>query len=244
MSETPNNLASALCAVMRDTPAVGKSGYNAFQKYKYSTESDIFNAVRPHLVEHGIAVMTDIIDVHTEPHGSKGETLYRVMVRYTLMHAASGESASFTAVGQATSKDEKGVYGALTGAAKYAWSKMLLISTDDDPEAIDGQGRRTTSKDAPRQPQGAKNPSEKTTTKGSVPAVTLAQLEEELGKYLGPRDRDRFISKTARATGASDPKAIPANTLAAITRRCQELSPKEASDWLHSKLDEPETEVA
>jgi hypothetical protein len=129
-------IAAALHAVMSKVTYVQKQGKNDFHGYKYASEADLLEKLRPAMVEEGLMLIPSIdyasqIDAH-------GNTM--VTINYTLIHksgeiwphvikaAGCGNDRNKNGVG------DKGLYKALTGANKYLLFKLFQIETGDDPE--------------------------------------------------------------------------------------------------------------
>lgn len=129
-------IAAALHAVMSKVTYVQKQGKNDFHGYKYASEADLLEKLRPAMVEEGLMLIPSIEDVsEIDQHGNT-----MVMVSYTLVHksgevwphpikaAGCGNDRNKNGVG------DKGLYKALTGANKYLLFKLFQIETGDDPE--------------------------------------------------------------------------------------------------------------
>lgn len=145
-TQDPNaQLAAAMAKVLASVHAIGKSGRNDFHGYDYATESDITNAVRRLLGEHGIALFPSVKEVDVkEVKNARGKTtkLTTVTLQITLAHS-SGGTMVVEWRGQGEDSGDKGYYKAYTGAMKYFLLKTFLISTGDDPEATDSDGAPT-----------------------------------------------------------------------------------------------------
>ena len=131
----PKNITSAIVKVMAGVSFVHKAGENKFHGYKYATEGDAINALRPHLIENGLAIISDVVDCKgPDEHGNT-----TVRVKYRIMHS-SGEQivCHFYGCGNDRSSKgaigDKGLYKALTGANKYFLLKTFQLETGDDPE--------------------------------------------------------------------------------------------------------------
>lgn len=145
---------------MQEGVSVTKNGYNSFQKYKYSTESDILEVIKDKLVKHNLVITNSVENLQ-----QVGD-ITNVSMKFTLVDIDSGEYASFTYWGSGQDKGDKGLYKAYTGAMKYFLSKTFLISTDDDPE--------NDSKDV--------KPPVKTTTTISQPPMKIPKITNGSGE--------------------------------------------------------------
>lgn len=134
----------AMNAVMQEAGYVQKTGNNDFHGYRYATEADVLERLRPSMVKHGLILIPSVQQVSNID--TYGNTV--VSVHYTLAHtsgavwphpivaAGCGNDRSKSGVG------DKGLYKALTGANKYMLFKLFQIETGDDPEASQGDRDR------------------------------------------------------------------------------------------------------
>ena len=152
---------------------IRKTGWNAFHKYKYAKESDIVEAVRPILAEYGIFLEQGLafdaeqgivgLQRLSKPIRDKegnvtgtNENLTAVIIRsrFTWWNPVS-KLVEVTEwqywPGYGDDPGDKGVYKALTGAAKYMIMKTFLISTGDDPEGDQNTDKRAAAEGAARQ---------------------------------------------------------------------------------------------
>ena len=130
-----SELAKAMAKVMGELGRVPKNGWNAYSKYKYTTESDVLDAIRPLLAKHGVCVFFNCTEIEY-----LDNCITRVKVEIELVHGESGEAKTSVSFGESRDADrsgkrqDKGMYQAMTGAMKYWAFKTFLISTGDDPE--------------------------------------------------------------------------------------------------------------
>lgn len=182
------NIITALNKVMTTAGYVQKNAKNEFHGYKYASEANLLETLRPALIENGLVLIPSVnnvspIDVH-------GNTL--VTVEYTLAHV-SGEiwPDKITAIGcgndmaKSGKVGDKGVYKAITGANKYLLFKLFQIETGDDPEKDEAA-----SPPAENKPQNSpvKKPVSKTSTSGGIAPIAYADnyvpTAEDLDKYV------------------------------------------------------------
>ena len=131
-----NELYKKILAVQKVLEPLGKTGWNDFQKYNYSTAGDVLLPVQRACNEQGLIVIADCIESKIEPGRAS------VVVRLTIVDTETGESLSVTAPGYSEDfsyKDnrpngDKAVYKAITGATKYAIRSCFCLPSDDDPE--------------------------------------------------------------------------------------------------------------
>lgn len=127
--------------VVKGVEKIEKSGYNSHQKYHYSTEQDLVNAVRKLLLDNQLLVLTDsetkeVVKMSkSDAQGKAKETLVTVVnTRHTFCDVETGFTYPIQSTGAGWDDTDKGVYKGLTGAMKYFISKNFLVATDDDPE--------------------------------------------------------------------------------------------------------------
>lgn len=143
-SDTIAKLAPALVKAQSEMKAAQKTGDNKFDKYRYSKLEDFFDAAKPILAKHGLALVmgtpsvTTLADRPTKNGGS--EHACQVQVSAMLLHD-SGEWIETTGHGEGQDRADKSIYKAITGAKKYAIAGLLAIPTTDDPEADESVGR-------------------------------------------------------------------------------------------------------
>jgi hypothetical protein len=143
------SLVAKLAEVMAETQWVEKKGRNNFFNYDYARESDILDAVRGNLAKHGIFVFTSIESMEfkeTGKHTRDGSPVNLVFVKtkHTFWDGGTGESAEVYGTGCGEDSGDKAIYKAITGAMKYFISKNFLLSTGDDPEKDEVDGKRET----------------------------------------------------------------------------------------------------
>lgn len=130
-------IALALHNVMTKVSYVQKGGENKFHGYRYASESDLLEKLRPALIEEGLILIPSVEMVR--PLDDHGNTI--VDMRYEIVHkdgdiwphpirisGCGNDRAKNGAVG------DKGIYKAITGANKYFLFKLFQIETGDDPE--------------------------------------------------------------------------------------------------------------
>lgn len=132
-----NNLGTKILAVMAEVESVDKDGYNAFHKYKYTSDVAIVTAIRKSLIKNKLVVLPN------QKLCTQSGDMTILTIDYTIMDVDSGENMVLTVVGYGKDSGDKGVYKAATGAEKYFLLKTFLIPTDDDPEK-EGTGKKKT----------------------------------------------------------------------------------------------------
>lgn len=170
--DRPKNIYGRLAQILGFIHQIRKSGWNAFHKYKYAKESDIVEAVRPILSEYGILLEQGIAhdpnrDIVGVTRLSKtlrdrdrnivgvSEDITQVMIesRFVWWNPEAKQLENTEPklwAGYGDDAGDKGIYKALTGAAKYMIMKTFLISTGDDPEGDENTDRRAAAAQASR----------------------------------------------------------------------------------------------
>lgn len=122
------NIYAKVAEVMQNVSRVPKNGFNDFHKYKYTTESDLTESIRPILLDAGMAFFSNVLEQERDGEFTK------VKMEFTLADIETGETLKSTYWGEGQDKGDKGLYKAYTGATKYFLMKTFLIPTGDDPE--------------------------------------------------------------------------------------------------------------
>lgn len=197
---------------------IAKNGRNTQQNYSYATEADITAAVREHMSERHLLLMPSVEKTEWETLGttSKGtpRKLCTLTVKFTLMDGDSGESQTFTVLGQGEDTSDKATYKAMTGATKYALMKLFLIPTGDDPEN-DSEHSFRPGRQAPAANTDARPAPTAQPRKGTHPGATLAiKYGEGKGKTVGELTDAELawqLDAADKAVKANDPKWHKAN---------------------------------
>lgn len=136
VSPPGKNLTKKLAKVLGEIERIPKNGYNDYHKYSYATESDVADHIRKMVSDVGIFIYADTYKAE-DVDASRG--ILRVYTRFTFSDSESGESWTVGSIGDAQDigskgRGDKGIYKAITGAAKYFQMKNFMIPTGDDPE--------------------------------------------------------------------------------------------------------------
>jgi len=130
-------IATALHNVMAKVTYVQKGSENKFHNYKYVSESDLLEKLRPALIEEGLILIPSVEMVR--PMDEHGNTV--VDMRYEIVHKDGDfwpHLIRISGCGNDRAKNgsvgDKGLYKAITGANKYFLFKLFQIETGDDPE--------------------------------------------------------------------------------------------------------------
>jgi hypothetical protein len=142
--DAPPQVAAAIVAAMRAVTGVGKNGHNGEQNFKYRKYDDILSVAHDALVEAGLAILPDVVDmkqrtvdVVTKNGYNRTVTTTVVRVEYTFIAAADASERTFTFYGEASDYGDKSLGKALSYADKMMLIGVLKIpvaSDDIDPD--------------------------------------------------------------------------------------------------------------
>lgn len=230
------NIATKMLNVIKDVQGtVGKSGFNSFQKYKYITEADITDAIRPALLKNNLAIFSSVVDCKEMSPAGKNldQKIYQITFEHTLVDTDSGESIKLNSVGTGADTLDKSIYKAYAGAFKYFIMKNFFISGDDDPE---NEGTKNSQSEAkPVAPQAPK-------TSIPGPKAPLATSTPDLAKELA---KD-LVKAPVKETKIPDTHKAPEQTKTTKPSFGFDTKPKkaEASPFSFSKKETAEDDVA
>lgn len=183
----------AMNAVMNEVDYVQKKGENDFHGYKYATEADVLDRLRPAMVKHGLILIPSVQQVSSiDQHGNT-----TVSIHYTLAHisgavwptpviaAGCGNDRNKNGVG------DKGLYKAITGANKYMLFKLFQIETGNaEPEDSEGD----------RQREAANNAARQFYLEGGKIAISKADTADDLRKWWKDEEENRESAGVIRGT--------------------------------------------
>jgi hypothetical protein len=134
-SEKTDLIVPALSAVQAAVQKVGKGATNEFDHYDYARLEDFSIAVKKHLIENKLSIVTSVVEwEHLPDRGGKMSQWVRVKISLTVIHE-SGQWISNYGYGEGQDRGDKSTYKAITGARKYAMAMMFDLVTSDDPES-------------------------------------------------------------------------------------------------------------
>lgn len=127
------NIFQKIHAAAKELKSIAKNGRNDFQKYDYAAEADFVDACKPLFDKYGLIVVSQLISIETKEL-QKGSVLTTIQMKYYVCNVATKEELMYVIPGQGQDNGDKGVYKAMTGAAKYFMKKLFWLKTGDDPE--------------------------------------------------------------------------------------------------------------
>ena len=127
---------SLMSRVMADIGAVGKNQTNAFDKYKFRGIDDVYNAVQPAMVKHGVFCVPEVVEQHVnQVQTSQGKPAMQVILRVQhTFYAPDGSSVSAITLGEAMDRGDKAGNKAMSAAFKYALFETFCIPTEEDKD--------------------------------------------------------------------------------------------------------------
>jgi hypothetical protein len=123
--------------IMKDLGPIGKDGVNSVQKYKFRGIDQMYNAIQPELVKHGVFCVPQVLDSKSDilsGKNARGED--KVSFRVTLrvahkFYADDGSHVEVITQGEGLDTSDKASNKALSAAMKYAFIELFSIPTDD-----------------------------------------------------------------------------------------------------------------
>lgn len=191
-SEKLDQIGKALLALQQDTPLVGMSGRNEYDRYDYAKLEDWIHALKPVLGKHGLVVLASQLPprglVQRTTKSGTTEHACEVHLVLRVVHAPSGQWVEIEAFGWGQDRADKAPYKATTGARKYALAMLSNAATSDDPERTqddaDPPGKRGVKQAPPR--QAKPNPAAET-------APDSPAWDEEGPKLERDRDTNELV---------------------------------------------------
>jgi hypothetical protein len=183
----------AMNAVMNEVDYVQKKGENDFHGYKYATEADVLDRLRPSMVKHGLVLIPSIQQVSSVD--GNGNTT--ISIHYTLAHISGAVwPTPVIAAGCGNDKNkngigDKGLYKAITGANKYMLFKLFQIETGNaEPEDSQGDRDREAANIAAREFY----------IEGAKIAISKADTASELRKWWKDEEENRHNAGVVKGT--------------------------------------------
>jgi hypothetical protein len=127
---------SAIPKIMNDVGAIGKSRKNLQQNYSFRGIDDMYNAIQPALVKHGVFCVPEVTSREREERPSKngGVLFYTTLTVHHKFFASDGSYVDVVTVGEAMDSGDKSTNKAMSAAMKYALIELLCIPTEDDKD--------------------------------------------------------------------------------------------------------------
>lgn len=123
--------------VMHDIGFISKERRNTQQNYTFRGIDDVFAALQPCLIKHGIFFVPEVLHSEQVERQAKsgGVLIYTTMrVAYTFF-APDGSSVPAIVVGEAMDSGDKSSNKAMSAALKYAVLQIFCVPTEATPDA-------------------------------------------------------------------------------------------------------------
>lgn len=115
---------------MDEVGAIGKNQTNSFDKYKFRGIDDVYNAIHPALVKHGVFVVPRLVDCQRDELQTKNATMQHASVRVEYeFFASDGSSVLACAPGEGADRGDKAINKAMSAAYKTAMFQTFCIPT-------------------------------------------------------------------------------------------------------------------
>jgi len=151
------SIQQSLVAVMADVGAIKKGQENKFDRYKFRGIDDVYNALQPALVKHGVIVVPEVLTVDTGTYETAKGAVMRcatLLVKYHFV-GEDGDEVCATVVGEGADRGDKVLNKAHSSAFKNALFQTLCIPTeersDSEHESPEGPAPRKAAK--PKEPE-------------------------------------------------------------------------------------------
>lgn len=128
---------SLIPKVMAEVGAIGKSGYNPHDKYKFRSIDDVYNALQPALYKYGVFFVPVVLDSKEERvQSSSGKDMLRIKlkIRYDV-YADDGSKFETVVEGEAIDRGDKATNKAMTAAFKYMLIQVFCIAIEGQEDA-------------------------------------------------------------------------------------------------------------
>ena len=123
--------------VMESIGAIGKLGENKAQGYAFRKVDDMYNAIQPALVKHGVFITSSLLESKNQSFTSKSGTLSHhvtARVKYQIC-ASDGSFVECVSEGEAIDTSDKATNKALTASFKYMLIQLFCIPVAELPDA-------------------------------------------------------------------------------------------------------------
>jgi hypothetical protein len=128
---------SKIIAVMSDVGAIGKNNRNAQQQYNFRGVDDVYNALQPALVKHGVFVAPTVLQSDTseieqvKDNGKVGILHKTTITSRFRFYTTDGSFIEADAIGEAIDYSDKASNKAMSAAFKYVCFQVFCIATKE-----------------------------------------------------------------------------------------------------------------
>ena len=137
MTEPNPKIYEAMLAVMAEIDPIAKARKNEQQGFSFRSIDDVYDALHPALVQHGV-ICVPILTEHVveEFKTTRGSVMARALVRMAFrFYAEDGSYIQAVTAGEASDSLDKATAKAMSVAYKYALFQTFCIPTGEDPDA-------------------------------------------------------------------------------------------------------------
>lgn len=179
MTETPK-IYAAINAIMGDIGAIGKNNRNDGQKYNFRGIDDVYNALQPLLVKHGVFIAPAVLsynptEIFTEKGGETKVVHKSTMTVRFRFYALDGSFIEAEAVGEALDFSDKSSNKSMSASFKYACFQVFCIPTkeliDSENDHIETSGRQTKQQPNARPPAAQQSGGVKMAQPGQIETI-------------------------------------------------------------------------
>lgn len=126
-----------LSKVMEDVGAIRKGQKNEFDRYNFRGIDDVYNAVQPALVKHGVLIVPEVTNCSMDAYETaKGAIMQRAILTIAYhFWAPDGSEVVTTVVGEGADRGDKAINKAHSSAYKNALFQTLCIPTEEKSDS-------------------------------------------------------------------------------------------------------------
>jgi hypothetical protein len=147
MENMPKSIAQKLLAIRKKVETIKKSKYNKFRKYSYSSEADVYAALKPLLNEFNLLVYPEVIDSRdlmimeteinekTKVSEEKQNILTDVKLRIVWIDCDTGDSCAIQYDAKGIDRGDKGLSKAVTFGFRSFLLKVILYAEDGEEDS-------------------------------------------------------------------------------------------------------------
>jgi len=120
--------------VMSEIGAIAKGRKNEQQGYAFRGIDDVYFAIQPAFVKHGVFCVPEVLEMTREERTTKfGSILtYTILKVCHTFYASDGSNVKAVTVGEAMDSGDKSANKAMSAAMKYACLEVFAIPTEGD----------------------------------------------------------------------------------------------------------------
>lgn len=128
---------TVMLAVMADIDPIAKARQNEQQGFRFRSIDDVYDALHPALVAHGVVIVPEVRSHELEEYKTtRGSVMIRAKILCAFrFYADDGSSIEAVTVGEAADSLDKASAKAMSVAYKYALFQTFCIPTGEDSDA-------------------------------------------------------------------------------------------------------------